>query len=202
MEVSQHSAHNHLVGLAGAHALEVKESDDGRLVFEQGAKALVIPAFFAVVGLLILLWYYGALGDFISGVQRIIVIPIIGAAVFIPSLLIVIRWRARMMFDRAARVFKSSVRRPLGFSFSFRNNEVNFDDIAGVQLLYSSAEGGCACSGHQGAYEVNLVLKNPEGKRVGLLMHEKKQTASGLAEKIAQFIGVDLINHTQESCHV
>ena len=202
MEVSQHSARNHLVGLGGAHALEVKESDDGRLVFEQGARALVIPAFFALVGLLILLWNYGALGDVLSGVQRVIVMPIAGAAIFILSLLIVIRWRARFVLDKAGRTFHSSVRRPLGFSFSFRNSEVNFDDIAGVQLLYSSAEGGCACSAHQGAYEINLVLKNPEGERVGLLMHEKKQTASQLAEKIARFIGVDLIDHTQESCHV
>jgi hypothetical protein len=200
MELSKESTRKHFVGPVNAAALKVKEPEEGLLRLSLGRKVLVLPGGFAVLGALAILWYFGLLGEALSGIEKTAAIPIIGAIVMLVAVAVALRSRLMLEFSKGKGTFAVAGGFLFGPKAGGAANEVPLASIAGVQLLFARPAASCACGCTGGTYEVNLVLKDPENERVGLVKEHLKAPAQELAGKIAQFVGVPLIEHCDESC--
>jgi len=73
-------------------------------------------------------------------------------------------------------------------------SEIRLSDIAAVQVLV--ADTGTI------AYETNLVLSRPRGKRLTVMCHIREPRMRSDAEKLAAFLQVPLLDHTREPVEV
>jgi len=198
MDISKDSAKKHFVGLVGSGALEAEEVSGQVLILRLNRKALALPGFFALIGALSILWYFGALGGIFSGVQKGVAIPIIGALLIIIALVAVIRLQVRLVFDKSAGVFGAKAALPFGAGRKIV--ELPLGKIVAVQILYATPGAACACGGTSGVYEINLVCKRADGERIGLAVVRRRDEAEKLARRIAGFVNVQIIDHSGQSC--
>ena len=200
MEIPRDSAKKHFVGLINSGALEVEESNALLLSLHLNRKVLALPGFFALAGTLSILWYFGALGGVFAGVQKVIGIPIIGALLIIISIVVGLRSRLQLVFDKKEGTFEAKMHLPFGTGHKV--HELPLGEITAVQILYARPTAGCACGGASGVYEINLVSKRPGNERIGLVLDRQKGEAEKLAGRIAGFLNVELIDHSGGSCCV
>jgi hypothetical protein len=73
-------------------------------------------------------------------------------------------------------------------------------DVEAVQICSERVGGFGTFEGSQNsfqAYELNIVMKRPAGVRVAALCHGKRAALYADAGKLAEFLGVPLLDHTE-----
>lgn len=98
--------------------------------------------------------------------------------------------RPRVEADRTRRVLT------LKEGLWYPTRVIPLDSVAAVQLCRQYVAGGPESDNYT-TYELNLVLREPPGKRIGVLSHSKAEAVRQDAEAFASFLGVPLLDHTE-----
>lgn len=67
-----------------------------------------------------------------------------------------------------------------------RAREIKFEDIAGLQIIAEEVSGESTYY----SYELDLVLREPQGQRVNVMDHGKGTRVQHEAEQLAELLGV------------
>ena len=200
MEITGQPARQHFIGLWAGPALTVHKENERMLVLRLSKAAFALPGVFMLIGAFLILWYFGALGDLLSGVQRVIVHPLIGCLFVIASLVIMLRWNTALIFDKVSATFSAQKVLPIFSIPLYRKSETPLDAIEAVQVFSASPESSSCCGCVPSTYEINLILRRPEGGTIGIVQKRQKAAADKLAQAIADFLEVPVINLASESC--
>lgn len=99
--------------------------------------------------------------------------------------------RIRIVVNRSARTIRiTGVRQGLEAS----DDPLSLRDIVAVQICSRRESGRRSYQ----AYELNLVLKNPDAHRINLMCHSNRRALCDDAQLLADFLGKPLLDHSVE----
>ncbi|MFH0881250.1 MAG: hypothetical protein V2A34_16175, partial [Lentisphaerota bacterium] len=100
----------------------------------------------------------------------------------------------KLLFDRQTKMIIDQRR---GRSPLKDRRQLRFDEVAAVQIC-SRYVSGDSDSPSYNAYEINLVLFEPEGARLNLTCHSNENRIRTDAAALAQHLAVPLLDHSEK----
>jgi hypothetical protein len=97
--------------------------------------------------------------------------------------------RSPVVIDRQ----NGTISMPRGFLSGRQEREIAVADVAAVQVCGAYDPAG---EGQHTRYEMNLVLREPPGERVGLVRETDRSAVTSDAQSLAEFLGVPLWDHS------
>lgn len=80
--------------------------------------------------------------------------------------------------------------------FRKRERSIRFEDVLGIQLLKDFDDHS---EGRYMNYELNLVLKNPNGERIMLMKNAKEGAVFDAARELSEFLRCRLFDHRDKA---